>query len=60
MGTRFFVDDFAAEVDALVADVDGARPSDEASNLVLVLAAERAVILHTVSAITGQSVPSPS
>src|SRR5207248_2308205 len=41
-----FVDDLAAELDALVADVDGAWTGDEAPNLILALATERAVVLN--------------
>src|SRR5207237_1807255 len=39
------VDDLAAQINALVADVDGAGPGDESSDVLLALAAERAVIL---------------
>ena len=38
------LDDLAAELDALVADVDRAGPGDQTPDLVLVLAAERAVV----------------
>src|SRR5262249_7914239 len=44
-GRLLFVDDLAAELDALVADVDGARAGDEAPNLILALATEGAVVL---------------
>ena len=47
---RFFVDNFAAQIDALVADVDGAGSSDEPSDLVLAFSAKRAVILTASTA----------
>ena len=41
----FFLDDLAAQVDTLVADVDPARPGDQPVDLLLALPAERAAIL---------------
>ena len=43
-----FLDDLAAELDALVADVDRAGAGDQPLDLVLVLAAEGAVVLTRV------------
>ena len=57
---RFFVDDLAAELDALVADVDGAGAGDQALDLVLALAAERAVVLHARLPVVRHALRSPS
>ena len=50
---RFLIDDLAAEVDAFIADVDGAGAGDKAAHLVLVLATERAVVLDAIRTISG-------
>src|SRR6266542_2385182 len=42
---RLFLDDLAAELDALVADVDAAGTGDQAADLLLRLPAERAAVL---------------
>src|SRR5690606_27152593 len=55
VGTGLLIDDFAAQVHAFIADVDGAGPSNEPANLILVLAAERTVILNPISAVPCQS-----
>ena len=52
-GLRLLVDDLLAQIDALVADVDGTGPRDQALHLILVLPAERAVVLDTASARGG-------
>jgi hypothetical protein len=41
----FFVDDLAAEIHALVTDIDSAGPGDQPSDLVLAFATKGAVIL---------------
>ena len=45
-GGLLFLDDLAAQVHALVADVDPARPGDQALHLILALAAEGAAVRH--------------
>ena len=54
-----FLDDLAAQLDALVADVDGAGPGDQPLDLILVLAAERAVVLQSRSCGSRPSVGPP-
>ena len=56
---RLFIDDLAAQLDALVADVDGAGAGDQALDLVLVLAAEGAVVLDARRAAVGHAYSVP-
>src|SRR5262249_11210710 len=45
-GGLLFLDDLAAQVHALIADVDATRPRDQALHLILTFATERAAIRH--------------
>jgi hypothetical protein len=49
---RLLIDDLAAQLDALVADVNGARTGDQALDLILVLSTEGAVVLDARGAST--------
>ena len=50
---RLLADDLLTQLDALVADVDSTGPRDQPLDLVLVLAAERTVVLHPAATCCG-------